>query len=288
MSALFNPQTAWSDLLSRIRPVAPPAQAKQADGGALSPEELRERELSSRLTGPAATDELLDHIRSLKTASGGGTTLLLSGGGGAFTVQLAEYLRDVVVIHHEPIAVEAMKARVLGSKASIANHIANSDRDPRILRENVIRPGIDYRWAELPQTSFMAETFDKVIIEQGHEFGMVSAIAEAKRVLRKRGLIVLLGYLPLKVVSRKNSVNEKATSNIVNGALEHGFEHSLCPLVTSDERHLLNAYRCLDFPFDEIAMGNPNEDYRSRMFMQAHGIYSPWFGLLKPGPWCGN
>ena len=160
-----------------------------------------------------------------------------------------------------------MKARVLGSKTSIVNHLGQPARDPRILRRHVIRSGIDYQWSELPQTSFKAETFDTVIIEQGHEFGIVSAITEAKRLLRKNGTIVLLGYLPLKAVARRKPTKDGATTELINETLEHGFEQALRPFITPDERHLLDGYRHVSFPFDEIFLDDKN--FRPRMFMRA-------------------
>jgi len=268
MSVTSISQTVWSHFWSCTGPTAQPAETKQAKIRPLSPEELREHQLSDRLTGPEATHELIDYIRSLKTASGGGSTLLLSGGGGAFAVQIAECLRnDVVVVHHNSVVVEAMKARVLGSKTSIANHLGEPARDPEILRRHVIRPGIDYRWAELPQTSFKAKTFDTVVIEQGHEFGIVAAIAEAKRLLRKNGTIVLLGYLPLKAVARRKPTKDGVTTGLINETLEYGFEQALRPFITPDERDLFDGYQTIQFPFDEISVDD--ENFRSRMFMRA-------------------
>ncbi|WP_420737782.1 hypothetical protein [Bradyrhizobium japonicum] len=79
-------------------------------------------------------------------------------------MQMVETHRnDAVVVHHDPVVFEAMKARVLGSKTSIVKHLDDPPRDTKILRRHVIRPGIDYRWAELPQTSFKAATFDMVM-----------------------------------------------------------------------------------------------------------------------------
>lgn len=268
MPAVFNPQTAWSEFLSRTGPVALFAETKQADTRAPSSEELREQQLSRWLKGPDATHELIDYIRSCTTTSGGGSTLLLSGGGGTFAVQIAEYLRNnVVVVHHNPVVAEAMKARVLGSKASIANHLGEPQRDPQTLRKHAIRPGIDYRWAELPQTSFKAQTFDTVIIEQGHEFGLTPAIAEAQRLLRSNGTVVLLGYLPMKVVARCKPSKDSATTELINGTLAHGFEQALRPFITPDERHLLDGYRRVNFPFDEVFLDDKN--FRPRMFMGA-------------------
>jgi hypothetical protein len=79
-------------------PTAQPAETKQAEIRPIKTEEFRENQLSDRLTGPEATHELIDYIRSLKTASGGGSILLLSGGGGAFAIQIAEYLRNDVEV----------------------------------------------------------------------------------------------------------------------------------------------------------------------------------------------
>lgn len=267
MSHTSKSQTSWSDFFSSTGSTAQTREAKPVELPPMSSEELREHQLRDRLKGPEATYELIDYIGSL--SSGTGPTIVLSGGEGIFAVQLAECLcNGAVVVHHNSVVVEAMKARVSGSKSAVVNHLGDPERDPAILRRHEIRPAIGYRWCQLPQTAFKSETFGTVIIEQGHEFGIAAALAEAKRLLRKNGTVVLLGYLPFEAVARQKPLKDSATTKLINDVLEHGFEQALGAFVTPDERHLLDRYRSVSFPFNEVAVA-ASGNFRSRMFMRA-------------------
>ncbi|GAA3842920.1 class I SAM-dependent methyltransferase [[Pseudomonas] carboxydohydrogena] len=270
MTKIVSTQTAttsWANFRYLTGVATAPATARPVSVPMLA-EVQHEQELASRLGGPEATYELVDHIRSMKPVAG--RTLLMSGGGGAFAAQFAEaHQYDIAVLHSDPLIVEALKARVLGGEAAVVNHLRNPNGHPRILREHVIRPGIEYRLAELPRTPFPDETFSLVVIEQGHFFGLEAAIAEAKRLLCENGVVVLLGYMPLYVVPRKKPAKDETIVKLINEVLDDGFESALLHFVLPDEQALLDAYRGLDFPFANCVAGSVFDDYRSRLFMRA-------------------
>lgn len=237
-------------------------------GNPILPEVEREQQLSVRLKGPEATCELIAYIGDLKTIPG--RTLLMSGGGGAFAAQFAEALHNgITVLHSDPLVVEALKARVLGSEAAVVSHLAKADREPRILWEHIIRPGIEYHCVELPKAPFADETFSLVVIEQGHAFGLQKALSEASRLLCDGGAVVLLGYMPMFVVSRQKPAKDAKIAEFINERLDLGFDEAFLPFVSSDERALLETYSQAVSPFVDLALPLINGDYRSRMFMRA-------------------
>lgn len=240
------------------------------EGGEIRPP-VQEPKPDAFLRGPLATYELIDVMRSPGLRSpGGGDTLLLTCGSGASAVQIAEALHNITVVSPSADIVRAANARILGSHFSVGQYLEEKDRDPTILRDHAIKPGIRYLQAPLTSTDLPSAAFSFVIIEQGHHTDLNGVIAEARRVLRPGGVVMLIGYMPVRAVPKAKPTKDAAVVKIINEMIDIGFEEALAEALSADERVFAAGYEGLFFPLDELAQKDlwlPH--YRRRMFMRA-------------------
>jgi hypothetical protein len=181
-----------------------------------------------------------------------GPALILSAGGGCFAVQIAERWRDATVVFSDKARMDAAVSKPLSSKSAIDKYLSEPERDPAIKRSFEIRAGIDYRCSALDQTGLKANSFSCALIEQGHNAKLPDVIAEAYRLVRPGGLVVLLGYGPFQAVAKAKPGTDRIAVRAFNLEVAEWLRSYFFGRLGDDERTLFSAYGGIDFPFEEV------------------------------------
>ncbi len=109
------------------------------------------------------------------------------------------------------------------------------------LSHAIVQPNIIYSVSEATSTHLTTESVDLITVAQAiHWFNIPAFYTEAKRVLKRNGLLCLVGYNLLHVSTAVNAVIEKLYTNILDGYWQ-------------PERKIIDDnYTTIAFPFQEI------------------------------------
>jgi SAM-dependent methyltransferase len=126
-------------------------------------------------------------------------------------------------------------------------------------------PAVEYRVAPAEASGLPDESADVVTVAQAaHWFDRPRFFAEARRVVRPRGVVALWTYNLL--ATGTPAVDEMVT---------HFYADTLGPWWSSERRLVEEGYRSIDFPFEEIEV--PSFDMRARWTLeQLLGFLRSW------------
>ena len=187
--------------------------------------------------GPFASHELLSHISSLRVIGQHcGRSAILSNGGGAFAVQLAEYLGNATVVSPNVKFIRLAKTKPLGSGSAVRRYLDITPTRPFGTVPYVLRSGLTYRTGSLDRTSLPSSTFSFVVIEQGQFGNLRSTLAEACRIARSGGTILLVSYANMRVIAKARPPKDEILVSHINGLLQSHMISFLNPFLTFDEQ----------------------------------------------------
>ncbi|TSJ45472.1 class I SAM-dependent methyltransferase [Fluviicola chungangensis] len=122
------------------------------------------------------------------------------------------------------------------------DHIEATDLSENQLKNAVSHPKIRYSQQVAEQTDFSDQHFDCITVGQAvHWFDFEKFYAEAKRVLKPNGLIVVLGYGNIQI---DNPGVQKAVTKLYAEILGDYWD--------PERRYIDEAYQTIPFPFEEI------------------------------------
>jgi SAM-dependent methyltransferase len=125
--------------------------------------------------------------------------------------------------------------------------VDGTDASAQQIANTVAAPRVRYSVAPAESTSFSSASFDAICVAQAlHWFDVARFYAEAKRVLRPGGLLLVLGYDR----SRFEPGFEPAFERVVLAPLK--------PHWPKQNRLLWDGYRDVPFPFDPVAFRAPD------------------------------
>lgn len=133
---------------------------------------------------------------------------------------------------------------------ALFDHIEATDLSENQLKNAVSHPKIHYSLQIAEETHFPDDYFDCVTVGQAiHWFDFEKFYAEARRVLKPDGLLIVLGYGNIRA---ENKEIQKAIRKLYSETL-NGYWDA--------ERHFIDEnYRTIPFPFDEI----PHPEFQIR------------------------
>ena len=126
-------------------------------------------------------------------------------------------------------------------------HVEATDASAQQIENAIATPGVTFSVQPAESTNFAASTFDAVCVAQAlHWFDVVRFYTEAKRVLRPRGLVLVVGY----------------DRSRFEPAIELEFERAvLAPLKPhwpKQNKLLWDGYKDLPFPFEPVDFHAPD------------------------------
>jgi SAM-dependent methyltransferase len=125
---------------------------------------------------------------------------------------------------------------------NLFDQVEATDLSENQLKNAVLNPKIRYSQQVAEQTDFPDQYFDCITIGQAvHWFDFEKFYAEAKRVLKPNGLIVILGYGNIQIV---NPVVQKAVTKLYAEILGDYWDPERC--------YIDKGYETIPFPFEEI------------------------------------
>ena len=220
------------------------------------------------LAGPLGSHELLSHISSGPGREGcSGKTAILSNGGGAFAVQLAEYLGRSTVVSPDVNFIQLAKEMPLGSGSAVQRYLNSTPTRPFGTVPYVLRSGLTYRTGSLDRTSLPSSTFSFVVIEQGQFGDLRSTLAEACRIARSGGTILLVSYANMRVIAKSRPPKDEILVSHINGLLQSHMISFLNPFLTFDEQLFRDDFRTTGYPLSDANDSLPH--YRKRMIMRS-------------------
>jgi ubiquinone/menaquinone biosynthesis C-methylase UbiE len=125
---------------------------------------------------------------------------------------------------------------------NLFDQVEATDLSENQLRNAVLNPKIHYSQQVAEQTDFPDQHFDCITVGQAvHWFDFEKFYAEAKRVLKPNGLIVILGYGNIHM---DNAEIQEIVTKLYSDTLETYWD---------PERHYIDEnYQTIPFPFEEI------------------------------------
>jgi ubiquinone/menaquinone biosynthesis C-methylase UbiE len=146
-------------------------------------------------------------------------------------------------------------------------HVTGTDISEKQLANAAKKSNIDYSISDSKTTAFKDHSVDLVTVAQAvHWFDFDAFYAEVKRVLKKNGVIALIGYGVMR--------SDRATDAIIQD-----FYHNIVGPYWDQERRLIDeAYVTIPFPFKEIGLKKYNMHY-SWNIDQLMGYFSTWSAL---------
>lgn len=132
--------------------------------------------------------------------------------------------------------------QVAGKLVDLFDEVYATDLSENQLKNAVSHPKILYSQQIAEQTNFPAQYFDCITVGQAvHWFDFEKFYAEAKRVLKPNGLIVILGYGNIQI---ENPEIQKAVTKLYAKILGNYWD--------AERRYIDEAYQTIPFPFEEI------------------------------------
>lgn len=133
--------------------------------------------------------------------------------------------------------------KVAEKLVGLFDRVEATDLSENQLKNAVSHPKIRYSQQIAEQTNFPDRHFDCVTVGQAiHWFDFGKFYAEARRVLKPGGLILVLGYGNIRV---ENEAVQRAIGKLYEEILEGYWD--------SERRFLDENYQTIPFPFDEIS-----------------------------------
>ena len=125
---------------------------------------------------------------------------------------------------------------------NLFDQVEATDLSENQLKNAVLSPKIRYSQQVAEQTNFPDQYFDCITIGQAvHWFDFEKFYAEAKRVLKPNGLIVILGYSNIQI---DNADVQKTVTKLYVEILGDYWD--------PERRYIDEAYQTILFPFEEI------------------------------------
>lgn len=132
--------------------------------------------------------------------------------------------------------------QVAGKLVDLFDQVEATDLSENQLKNAVLNPKIRYSQQVAEQTDFPDQYFDCITIGQAvHWFDFEKFYAEAKRVLKPNGLIVILGYGNIQI---DDSSVQKTVTKLYAEILGDYWD--------PERRYIDEAYQTIPFPFEEI------------------------------------
>lgn len=132
--------------------------------------------------------------------------------------------------------------QVAGKLVNLFEMIEASDLSENQLKYAVSHPKIQYSRQIAEETNFPDAYFDCITIGQAiHWFDFDKFYAEANRVLKPNGLLVVLGY-----------GNIRTENEVVQQAIEKLYSEILGEYWDPERKYIDEAYQTIPFPFEEM------------------------------------
>lgn len=219
------------------------------------------------IAGPVGSHELLSYISSgFQREVYSGRTAILSNGGGAFAVQLAEYLGRSTVVSPDAKFIRLAKEKPLGSRGAVQKYLDSKPTQPLGTIPYIFQGGVTYRTGSLDHTCLPSSTFSLVVIEQGHLGDLRSTLAEACRIARLGGTILLISYANMRVISKSRPAKDEILVSHINDVLLE-MTNFLNRYRALDEQLLKDDFRTIGHPLSDA--NNTLPHYRKRMIMRS-------------------
>jgi len=145
--------------------------------------------------------------------------------------------------------------------------VTGTDISEKQLANAAKKSNVDYSISDSGTTAFSNHSVDLVTVAQAvHWFDFDAFYAEVKRVLKKNGIVALIGYGVMR-------------SDPVTDAIIQDFYHNIVGPYWDRERKLIDeAYTTIPFPFREIELKKYHMTY-SWDIDQFMGYFSTWSAL---------
>jgi SAM-dependent methyltransferase len=125
--------------------------------------------------------------------------------------------------------------------AQYFSRVIASDASAEQIRHAVVHPAIDYRVTTAEASELGDHSIDLVTVAQAaHWFDLPRFYSEVTRVLKPGGVIALWGYGPIALPGETGEV------------FQHFYAKTVGPYWPPERALIDDAYRSLNFPFDEI------------------------------------
>jgi len=119
--------------------------------------------------------------------------------------------------------------------------VCATDISQRQLKNAMLKNNIEYSLQPAEKTNFPDQSFDLITVAQAaHWFDFDRFNMEVKRVLKPRGVIVLIGYGLVELPEPKNSIIKNFYWNVTH------------PYWDPERNHIEERYSTIPFPFKEI------------------------------------
>lgn len=147
------------------------------------------------------------------------------------------------------------------------NRVVGTDISEKQLANAIQKPNVEYYVNDSTSTYFAAQTVDLVTVAQAvHWFNFEKFYAEVQRVLKKDGIIALIGYGLMKSSPEVNEIVLDFYNNVLGAYWDK-------------ERKLIDeSYTTIPFPFDEIQLQQYSMPYTWNID-QLMGFFSTWSAL---------
>lgn len=132
--------------------------------------------------------------------------------------------------------------QVAGKLVDLFDEVEATDLSENQLRNAVLNPKIRYSMQVAEQTDFPDQHFDCITVGQAiHWFDFEKFYAEAKRVLKPNGLLVILGYGNIRIDQEEI---QQTVTKLYGETLEDYWD--------PERRYIDEDYQTIPFPFEEI------------------------------------
>ena len=147
--------------------------------------------------------------------------------------------------------------------AEFFGQVVATDASSEQIKHAELHPGVTYRVASAEESGLEAASVDLVTIAQAaHWIDLVSFYTEAKRILKKGGVLAFVTYGVFHMSARE-----------CGKAVQDFYANVLDPYWPPERQHIEAGYRTLFFPFRELEL--------PQLLMEANWSFHELFGYIS-------